>query len=103
VGNIYADEALFRAGIRPTRLASRLKAGEFEKLAAAIRAVLKSAVRAGGSTIRDYVNGDGRAGRAQKKHAVYGRGGEACVTCGGRLKETRLAQRATVFCTACQK
>jgi formamidopyrimidine-DNA glycosylase len=102
VGNIYADESLFRAGIRPSRRADRLVRGEYETLAGAIRRTLARAIRDGGSTIRDYANGAGAAGRAQLTHAVYGRAGGACLVCGGALRATRIAQRATVYCPQCQ-
>ena len=103
VGNIYADEALFRAGIRPSRKAARVRAEEFDRLARAIRRTLMLAVRRGGSTIRDYVDGAGGEGRAQLTHAVYGRAGEACLVCAAELKGRRLAGRATVYCPTCQK
>lgn len=103
VGNIYADEALFLAGIRPTRLASRLKPQEWQQLAAAVRTTLKDAIRARGSTLRDYRDAAGNSGRAQLRHAVYGRAGEACTVCGNTLRRITLAQRTTVFCTDCQR
>jgi len=103
VGNIYADEALFRAGIRPSRPTARVRCEEFDRLARAIRRTLMLATRRGGSTIRDYVDGAGGRGRAQLTHAVYGRAGEACLVCRGKLKGTRLAGRATVYCPRCQK
>jgi formamidopyrimidine-DNA glycosylase len=103
VGNIYADEALFRAGIRPSRKAANVRSEEFDRLARGVRRTLMLATRRGGSTIRDYVDGAGGKGRAQLTHAVYGRAGERCLVCGGKLKGTRLAGRATVFCPACQK
>jgi formamidopyrimidine-DNA glycosylase len=103
VGNIYADEALFRAGIRPKRLACRLSASEVEALAAAILAVLHSSIQTGGSTLRDYRDANGVAGSSQLTHAVYGRGGEICVRCGGRLRAAQVAQRTTVWCPHCQQ
>jgi formamidopyrimidine-DNA glycosylase len=103
VGNIYADESLFRAGIRPTRRGRRVKGEECERLAAAVRGVLAEAIEAGGSTLRDYADADGRRGRAQEGHAVYGRGGEACVRCGGTLRQGVVGQRTTVWCASCQK
>jgi formamidopyrimidine-DNA glycosylase len=103
VGNIYADEALFAAGVRPSRRADRVKPEECERLTRAIRRVLALAVEARGSTLRDYVAADGRAGQAQLRHAVYGRGGFACVNCGTVLRSVSLAQRTTVFCIRCQR
>jgi formamidopyrimidine-DNA glycosylase len=103
VGNIYADEALFRAGIRPKRLTCRLSAAEVEVLTAAIHSVLHSSIQTGGSTLRDYRDANGLAGSSQLTHAVYGRGGEACVGCGGRLREAQVAQRTTVWCAHCQQ
>jgi formamidopyrimidine-DNA glycosylase len=103
VGNIYADEALFRAGIRATRRADRVTREEYGRLAVAIRRTLALATRMGGSTIRDYVDGAGGRGRAQDVHAVYGRAEEACLVCGGTLKGIRLGGRATVYCPRCQK
>jgi formamidopyrimidine-DNA glycosylase len=103
VGNIYADEALFLAGLRPRRWAGRLKAPEIAKLAAAIREVLQQSIETGGSTLRDYVDADGRRGTAQEGHAVYGRGGKPCRRCGHPLKHALVAQRTTVWCSRCQK
>jgi formamidopyrimidine-DNA glycosylase len=103
VGNIYADESLFRARIRPDRLCTTLAGRDYSRLAAAIRQTLELAVWAGGSTLRDYTMATGEPGKAQQGHLVYGRGGEACPKCRGPLAATRLAQRATVFCPACQR
>jgi formamidopyrimidine-DNA glycosylase len=103
VGNIYADEALFLAGVRPTRLAGRVKPSESINLAAAIREVLRRSIETGGSTLRDYVDADGRRGSAQTSHAVYGRGGRPCVRCGRTLRQAQVAQRTTVWCGHCQK
>lgn len=102
VGNIYADEALFRSGIRPTTRASRLRPGPLEALAGAIREVLGASIAMGGSTLRDYRDGQGQPGEFQARHDVYGRGGEACRRCGSRLRELILAQRTTVWCPGCQ-
>lgn len=103
VGNIYASEALFRAGIRPTRAAGRIAAARYDRLALAIREVLAEAVAMGGTTLRDFVASDGRPGYFKQSLAVYGRDGEACRHCGGPLQGARLAQRATVFCPRCQR
>jgi formamidopyrimidine-DNA glycosylase len=102
VGNIYADEALFASGIDPRARADRLTLQRVERLAASIRDVLAAAVEAGGSTIRDYRSPSGESGGYQGTHRVYGRGGESCLTCGTKLVNLRLAQRATVRCPICQ-
>lgn len=103
VGNIYADEALFTAGIRPDRSCTSLSQHEVNVLARAIRRVLAAAIDGGGSSIRDYVNGAGEPGWFQVHHAVYGRGGQECVRCGRQLASLTLAQRTTVMCPACQR
>lgn len=102
VGNIYADEALFRARIDPRLRCDRLNAADWDRLAGSIRAVLGAAIEAGGSTLRDYRDGEGRAGNARETHRVYGRGGEPCFGCGRPLRFMKLAQRTTVFCAFCQ-
>jgi len=102
VGNIYANEALFRAGVRPTRRSDRLTRAECARLVDAVRAVLTAAIRVGGTTLRDYVREDGSAGYFVSDLAVYGRGGEACPRCGAPLKSVRVGQRATVYCPRCQ-
>lgn len=102
VGNIYANEALFQAGIRPSRPAGRLKLEECEALAGAIKQVLAKAVRAGGTTLRDFRSAKGKRGYFQQQLSVYGRGRMPCVLCGEPLKETRQGQRSTVYCSACQ-
>ena len=102
VGNIYADEALFLAGLKPTRRAGSLKAPEVGRHAAAVREVLQRSIETGGSTLRDYVDADGAKGSAQEGHAVYGRGGEPCRACGGTLRQGVVAQRTTVWCPRCQ-
>lgn len=103
VGNIYANEALFRAGIRPTRRSDRLTRAECAGLVDAVRAVLAAAIRVGGTTLRDYVREDGSAGYFVSDLQVYGRAGEACPRCGGALKPVRVGQRATVYCPRCQR
>jgi len=102
VGNIYADEALFRAGISPTRTVDRLTDEEIERLAGAVREILGKAVASGGSTLRDYVDGEGAAGSFQFEHRVYGRGGQLCIECGKVLRSRVVAQRTTVWCGQCQ-
>jgi formamidopyrimidine-DNA glycosylase len=103
VGNIYADESLFRAGIHPLRVASALTRAESLRLAGQIRAVLGEAIRSGGSTIGDYVRHDGGAGGFQDEHLVYGREGESCPRCGRRIRRLEVAGRGTHVCTRCQK
>ncbi len=103
VGNIYADEALFAAQIRPSSKACRLSRVRVESLAVAIRGTLERAVLAGGSTLRDYLDADGNAGTFLTEHRVYGRGGRLCVVCCGQLRQTQVAQRTTVYCPVCQR
>lgn len=103
VGNIYADESLHRAGIRPGRACRRITRAGYERLATAVREVLAEAIEARGSTLRDYVDGNGERGAAQLAHRVYGRGGEACFGCGGVLRSGVVAQRTTVWCGVCQR
>ena len=103
VGNIYANEALFMAGIRPTRAAGRISLLRYRRLAEAVREVLSAAISAGGTTLRDFVGGDGKPGYFSQTLQVYGRGGEACVCCRQTLREVRTGQRATVFCPGCQR
>jgi formamidopyrimidine-DNA glycosylase len=102
VGNVYASEALFSAGIRPRRAAGRLSRAECAALAGAVRNVLAAAIRAGGTTLRDYVGVDQGAGSFQRELCVYGRAGEACVRCGGAITRTVDGGRSTFFCRSCQ-
>ncbi len=102
VGNIYADESLFGASIAPTRPCRGLTPGDWERLAAEIRAVLAAAVEARGSTLRDYRLPDGSAGEAALTHRVYARGGKPCPACAGTITRGILAQRSTCWCPACQ-
>jgi formamidopyrimidine-DNA glycosylase len=103
VGNIYASEALFLAGIRPTLRASRISRPRAEKLRAAVRDVLARAVKLGGSTLRDFSNVRGEAGYFQLEAMVYDRAGQPCRVCGTPVKSIRQGQRATYFCPNCQK
>jgi formamidopyrimidine-DNA glycosylase len=103
LGNIYADEALFRAGIHPEALASRIKADRARKLYDAIIAVLTEAIAAGGSSISDYVDAEGRKGFFQISHRVYQRTGEPCVTCKTPIRRVIVTQRSSHFCPKCQK
>lgn len=102
LGNIYADEALFQAGINPFRPANALTAVEVKELWAAIRHTLKDGIAHGGTSIRDYVNSVGTPGSNQEYLLVYGRKGQLCKLCGSRLMGRRLAGRSTVFCPKCQ-
>jgi len=103
VGNIYANEALFRAGIRPDRAAGRVSLARYERLAAEIKQVLTYAIDRGGTTLRDFVGGDGRPGYFAQELSVYGRSGAPCKGCGRPLRELRLGQRTTVYCVTCQR
>jgi formamidopyrimidine-DNA glycosylase len=103
VGNIYASEALFRAGVRPRRAAGRLKREEFDALAKAIKQVLKEAIRSGGTTLRDYVNADGMPGYFRQKLYVYERSDEPCRICKTPIQSLLQGQRSTYFCRKCQK
>lgn len=103
VGNIYASEALFQAGIRPTLKASRISRPRAEKLHGAIREVLGRAVALGGSTLKDFSNARGEDGYFQLEAGVYGRTNEPCRVCGTPIKMLRQGQRATFFCPRCQK
>ena len=103
VGNIYADESLFRAGIRPTRVAGRLTRERLDRLHGALRTVLKAAIRAGGSSVSDYVDADGVAGFFQVQHRVYMRTGKPCLVCGTPIRRTVLAGRGTHYCPQCQR
>lgn len=102
VGNIYANEALFKCGIHPKREAGRISFVRYKRLCEAIKAVLNDAITQGGTTLRDFVGGDGKPGYFKQQLCVYGRRGEACIRCGNTLKEIRLAQRSTVYCPRCQ-
>lgn len=103
VGNIYANEALFRAGIHPLCPAGKLSRPRCQRLAEAIQATLSAAIEAGGSSLRDFVDGHGNPGYFQQTYAVYGRAGEPCRQCGHPIRMTRLGGRATYFCPACQR
>ena len=103
VGNIYADEALFEARLHPAWIASALDARAADRMRRAVEAVLKRAIGRRGSSIRDYVGGNGQAGEMQNEFRVYGRTGEPCLRCGAPIERVRLAGRSTHFCPACQK
>jgi formamidopyrimidine-DNA glycosylase len=102
VGNIYADESLFRAGIRPRRQAGRLTKAELGRLHGALQTVLAHAIKLGGSSVSDYVDADGIRGFFQLEHKVYGRAGEVCKDCGTDLRKIVVGGRTTVYCSRCQ-
>jgi len=103
VGNIYASEALFRCGIRPRRQGGSLRRDEASRLVAAIRQVLRQAIRVGGTTLRDYVSPDGNPGYFRQKLYVYERAGEPCRNCGTLIRTFTQGQRATYYCPTCQR
>jgi formamidopyrimidine-DNA glycosylase len=103
VGNIYANEALFRAGIHPSRAAGRVSAARYERLAAEVRAVLDGAIEAGGTTLRDFARSDGEPGGYGTQLDVYGREGEACIGCGATIRRRVVGQRSTYWCPDCQR
>lgn len=102
VGNIYANESLFKAGILPTRTANQITREECGELVKIIKAVLRRSIETGGSTLRDFVNSDGKAGYFQQEYEVYGRAGESCFRCGGLIEKQILGQRGTFYCPVCQ-
>ena len=103
VGNIYANEALFYAGIRPTKAAGKVNRAAYQSLAQHIKQVLSRAIEQGGTTLQDFIGSDGQPGYFKQSLMVYGRGGEPCQVCDQELKEIKLGQRATVYCPHCQK
>ena len=102
IGNIYANEALFAAGIRPQRRAGRLKPGDCRRLAETVRETLSNAIRAGGTTLRDFHNADGLPGYFQQTLFVYGRGGQPCRRCRTPIRSLKLGQRSAYYCPTCQ-
>lgn len=103
VGNIYADESLFRAGIRPRRRTASLTRDQLRQLHAAVQEVLREAIALGGSSVSDYVDADGKEGFFQLQHRVYGREGEPCLVCGTPIKRVVIAGRSSHYCRLCQK
>ena len=103
VGNIYANEALFRAGVRPQAKAGRVSLARCERIAAAIKYTLLLALKAGGSTLRDFVNSNGEPGSFQLSYRVYDRDGKSCFRCGGAIRSLRQGQRSTFYCPNCQR
>ena len=102
VGNIYADEALFRAGVSPKRIAASLRKDRVKKIFDAMREVLAEAIESRGSSVSNYVDAEGRKGSFQNSHRVNQRGGEPCVSCGEPIRRIVLAQRGTHYCPKCQ-
>ncbi|WMS86468.1 bifunctional DNA-formamidopyrimidine glycosylase/DNA-(apurinic or apyrimidinic site) lyase [Pleionea litopenaei] len=103
VGNIYATEALFLVGIRPTRAANRLSKAKAHELASLIKDVLAKAIKQGGTTLKDFTQSDGKPGYFKQELLVYGRQGEECLICGQTIKSVRQGQRASAFCPKCQQ
>jgi formamidopyrimidine-DNA glycosylase len=103
VGNIYADESLFRAGIRPRRRASTITRDQMAKLLESVKEVLREAIALGGSSISDYVDSDGQEGFFQLQHRVYGREGESCLVCKTPIKRVVIAGRSSHYCPKCQR
>jgi formamidopyrimidine-DNA glycosylase len=102
VGNIYANEALFAAGVRPGRPARDVSLPEFERITACVKEVLQQAIAQGGTTLRDFLNAQGKPGYFQQQLWVYGRSGEACRRCGALIEPLRIAQRSSFYCPVCQ-
>lgn len=103
VGNIYADESLFHAGIRPRRRTNRITAAEYDRLRTALRHVLRHAIQLGGSSVSDYVDADGKRGFFQLEHSVYQRTGEPCKRCGTPIRRILIGGRGTHYCPNCQR
>jgi formamidopyrimidine-DNA glycosylase len=103
IGNIYASEILFRAGVRPTRRAGRVRRIEIERIVAATRAILKAAIGSRGTTFRSYFDSRGEPGQFSRKLQVYGRAGEPCYACSTAIKDVVVGQRASSYCPRCQK
>ena len=103
VGNIYANEALFKTGIHPKRAAGNISAERLQRLCGAVKETLSAAILMGGTTLRDFVNSEGKPGYFAQSLLVYGRGGQPCAECGQPLREIRMNQRSTVYCARCQR
>jgi formamidopyrimidine-DNA glycosylase len=103
IGNIYANESLFRAGIRPSKRARRLSLERCERLVGAVRETLAAALAAGGSSLRDFVHSDGASGYFQQQYYVYDRAALPCRICGSRIRVARLGQRSSFYCARCQR
>ena len=102
-GNIYTDEALFLARVRPTRPAGRVSREECDRIASALRRVMRRSIETGGSSISDFVGPDGSDGRYQDERRVYARGGEPCLSCEARIRRVVLGQRSAHYCPRCQR
>ncbi|MEN8108250.1 MAG: bifunctional DNA-formamidopyrimidine glycosylase/DNA-(apurinic or apyrimidinic site) lyase [Pseudomonadota bacterium] len=103
VGNIYASEALYMAGIRPSRAAGRVSLKKYDLLTEVVKEVLNDAIAAGGTTLRDFVNGDGKPGYFRQHLNVYGKAGEPCISCRVPIREIRIGRRSAFYCPKCQK
>lgn len=103
VGNIYANESLFKAALSPHRAANSVSEADCARLADTVKAVLQRAIEAGGSTLRDFVNSDGQSGYFQQEYTVYGRHNEPCTVCGQLVQKSIIGQRGTFYCAHCQK
>lgn len=103
IGNIYASESLFRAGIDPRAAAGRISRKRLDRLVPAIKTTLLAAIDAGGSSLRDFIHSDGSSGYFQQQYFVYGLGGQPCRVCGHPIRELRQGQRASFFCARCQR
>ena len=103
VGNIYAAEALFAAGISPLRAAGGIGRARYRRLGEAVREILAQAIARGGTTLRDYISPDGAPGYFEQELSVYGRGGEPCPRCGRPLRQAAVGQRTTAWCAHCQR
>ncbi|HMB14739.1 MAG TPA: bifunctional DNA-formamidopyrimidine glycosylase/DNA-(apurinic or apyrimidinic site) lyase [Pelovirga sp.] len=103
VGNIYANEALFRAGIHPARAAGRIGRQRYQRLVIAIKEILAAAIAAGGTTINDFADNEGRPGYFRQELQIYGRGSAPCPQCGGTIRSCRIGQRSTFYCSSCQR
>ena len=103
VGNIYANEALFLAGVDPRSICMKLGEAEYHRIVKMVKRVLRRAIKSGGTTLKDFVNGEGKPGYFQQQLHVYGRGGQACHNCGGLIDKFVLGQRSTFCCSSCQK
>jgi len=103
VGNIYANESLFRAGIRPTTRANKVSRQKLARLVGSVRAVLSEAIAKGGSTLRDYVDSNGEPGAFQLDYFVYGREGQSCRNCNTAIRQRRIGARASFYCPRCQR
>ena len=103
VGNIYASEALFRAGIAPVKPAGQVSKAAYGRLVSSVAEILSEAIAAGGTTIRDFADSEGRPGYLTQQLCVYGRSGQKCVSCDSLIKQLKLGQRSTFYCPKCQK